>query len=112
MGVQSKDSNTMNFRCLFLAVLALLFSPFATSAAGLRSDGTSRSPSVRLWIDLVIEYKLGEKKIGVNGYSKTYEHEAATIISEKDKRGPRFSFKGGPDCQIVFDSVRLWERKE
>lgn len=64
------------------------------------------------WIDLVIAYKQGEIKIGVNGYSKTYKHEAVTIINEKDKLGPRFTFKGGPNCQIVFDSVRLWKCKE
>ena len=61
------------------------------------------------WIELVIEYKKGELAIGVNGYSKTYNHEAVTIINEKDKLGPRFTFKGGPNCQIVFDSVRLWK---
>jgi hypothetical protein len=64
------------------------------------------------WIDLVIEYKKGVVKIGVNGFSKIYKHDAVTIINEKDKHGPRFSFKGGPDCQIVFDSVRLWECEE
>jgi hypothetical protein len=61
------------------------------------------------WIDLVIEYKLGKIRISVNGHGKTYEHEKVTIINENDKLGPRFTFKGGPDCQIVFDSVRLWE---
>jgi hypothetical protein len=61
------------------------------------------------WIDLVIEYKKGELVIGVNGKSKTYKHEAVTIINEKDKLGPRFTFKGGPNCQVVFDSVRLWK---
>lgn len=61
------------------------------------------------WVDLVIEYRQGEITIGVNGFSKTYKHEAVTIINEKDKLGPRFTFKGGPNCQIVFDSVRLWE---
>ena len=61
------------------------------------------------WIDLIIEYRKGEITIGVNGYSKTYQHEAVTIINEKDKLGPRFTFKGGPNCQIVFDSVRLWK---
>jgi|TARA_B110000305_G_C19379782_1_gene608956 hypothetical protein len=29
------------------------------------------------------------------------------IKDEKDKLGPRFTFKGGPDCRILFDSVRL-----
>jgi len=61
------------------------------------------------WIDLIIEYRKGEITIGVNGYSKTYKHEAVTILNEKDKLGPRFTFKGGPNCQIVFDSVRLWK---
>lgn len=61
------------------------------------------------WIDLVIEYRKGELVIGVNGHSKTYKHEAVTIINKKDKLGPRFTFKGGPDCQIIFDSVRLWK---
>lgn len=61
------------------------------------------------WIDLVIEYKTGEIRIGVNGYSKTYRHKAVTIINEKDKLGPRFTFKGGPNCRVVYDSVRLWE---
>lgn len=61
------------------------------------------------WIDLVIEYQLGKIKISVNGYSKIYEHEKVTIINPKDKFGPRFTFKGGPECRILFDSVRLWE---
>lgn len=61
------------------------------------------------WIDLVIEYRKGEITIGVNGYSKTYKHDAVTIINEKDKLGPRFTFKGGANCRIVFDSVRLWK---
>ena len=64
------------------------------------------------WIDLVIEYRKGEITIGVKGYSKTYKHEAVTIINAKDKLGPRFTFKGGPNCQIVFDSVRLWKCEE
>lgn len=64
------------------------------------------------WIDLVIEYKKGEITIGVNGYSKTYKHQTVTIINEKDKLGPRFTFKGGPNCRIVFDSVRLWKCEE
>lgn len=64
------------------------------------------------WIDLVIEYRKGEITIGVNGYSKTYKHDAVTIINEKDKLGPRFTFKGGPNCRIVFDSVRLWKCEE
>ena len=61
------------------------------------------------WIDLIIEYKKGTIRICVNGYSKTYEHETVTTVNENDKNGPRFSLKGGSDCQIVFDSVRLWE---
>ena len=61
------------------------------------------------WIDLVIEYKKGEIRIIVNGKGKTYRHDAVTIINEKDKLGPRFTFKGGPDCHVVFDSVRLWD---
>ena len=64
------------------------------------------------WIDLVIEYKRGEITIGVKGYSKTYKHKAVTIINAKDKLGPRFTFKGGPNCRIVFDSVRLWKCEE
>lgn len=64
------------------------------------------------WVDLIIEYKLGIIRISVNGHSKTYEHEKVTIINEKDKLGPRFSLKGGPDCRIVFDSVRLWKCDE
>jgi len=64
------------------------------------------------WIDLVIEYRKGEITIGVNSYSNTYKHEAVTIINEKDKPGPRFTFKGGPNCRIVFDSVRLWKCEE
>ncbi len=61
------------------------------------------------WIDLIIEYKKGTLVIDVNGDSKTYEHEAVTIINEKDKLGPRFTFKGGESCRILFDSVRLWD---
>ena len=61
------------------------------------------------WIDLVIEYQLGKIKISVNGYSKIYEHEKVTIVNPKDKFGPRFTFKGGPECRILFDSLRLWE---
>jgi len=64
------------------------------------------------WIDLVIEYKKGEIRVVVNGHGKTYKHDAVTIINEKDKLGPRFTFKGGPNCQIVFDSVRLWKCEE
>lgn len=61
------------------------------------------------WINLIIEYKKGTIRISVNGVGKTYEHEAVTIINEKDKLGPRFTFKGGPDCRILFDFVRLWD---
>ena len=64
------------------------------------------------WIDLIIEYKLGVIRIEVNGHSKTYQHDKVTIMNEKEKNGPRFSFKGGPECQIVFDSVRLWDCKK
>ena len=61
------------------------------------------------WINLVIEYELGRIRIEVNGHGKTYVHEKVTMINPKDKLGPRFTFKGGPDCQILFDSVRIWE---
>ena len=64
------------------------------------------------WIDLIIEYKLGTLRISANGHSKTYEHEKVTIINEKDKFGPRLTWKGGPGCRIVFDSVRLWNCEE
>ena len=64
------------------------------------------------WIDLVIEYQLGKIKISVNGYSKTYEHEKVTIVNPKDKYGPRFTFKGGPESRILFDFVHLWECQE
>ena len=61
------------------------------------------------WIDLVIEYELGKIRVLVNGHGKTYEHEKVTIINPKDKLGPRFTFKGGPECEILFDYVRLWD---
>jgi len=61
------------------------------------------------WIDLVIEYEEGKIRILVNGHGKTYEHEKVTMMNPKDKLGPRFTFKGGPDCEILFDSVRLWD---
>ena len=64
------------------------------------------------WVDLILEYKLGTIRVSVNGYSKTYKHEKATIINTKDKHGPRFSFKGGDGSRILFDSVRLWDCKE
>ena len=60
------------------------------------------------WIDLVIEYRKGEIHISVNGHGKTYTDEAVTMHNEKDKHGPRFTFKGGDGCRILFDSVRLW----
>ena len=61
------------------------------------------------WIDLVIEYELGKIRVMVNGHGNTYEHEKVTIINPKDKLGPRFTFKGGPECEILFDYVRLWD---
>jgi hypothetical protein len=61
------------------------------------------------WIDLVIEYELGKIRVLVNGHGNTYEHEKVTIINPKDKLGPRFTFKGGPECEILFDYVRLWD---
>ena len=64
------------------------------------------------WVDLIIEYKVGTIRVSVNGQGRTYEHEKVTIVNEKDKLGPRFTFKGGPDCRIVFDSVRLWKCDE
>lgn len=64
------------------------------------------------WIDLVIEYKKGTIRIEVNGRGRTHQHEKVTINNPKDKQGPRFTFKGGPECRIVFDSVRLWECEE
>ena len=60
------------------------------------------------WIDLVIEYELGRIRVVVNGHGKTYVHEKVTMINPKDKHGPRFTFKGGPGCEIIFDSVRIW----
>jgi len=61
------------------------------------------------WIDLVIEYELGKIRIVVNGKGKTYEHEKVTIINPKADGKHRFTFKGGPECEIIFDSVRIWE---
>jgi len=61
------------------------------------------------WIDLVIEYELGRIRIVVNGKGKTYEHEKVTIINPKADGKHRFTFKGGPECEIIFDSVRIWE---
>ena len=73
---------------------------------------TKSALKVGEWIEMFIEYRKGELTVGVNGYSRTYKHEAVTIINEKDKLGPRFTFKGGPDCRIIFDSVRLWKCEE
>ena len=64
------------------------------------------------WIDLIIEYKKGTLVISVNGDAKTYEAAGVTIINEKDKHGPRFTFKGGEGSRILFDSVRLWDCTE
>ena len=61
------------------------------------------------WIDLVIEYELGKIRVVVNGKGKTYEHEKVTIINPKANGKHRFTFKGGPECEIIFDSVRIWE---
>ena len=72
------------------------------------SEPTSKM-KLNEWIDLIIEYKPGRIRISVNGHSKLYEHEKVTIVNEKDKLGPRFTFKGGADCRIVFDSVRIWK---
>lgn len=60
------------------------------------------------WIDRIIQYRKGEIITGVNGYSGTYKHDKVTIINDKDRPGPEFTFKGGPNCRILFDSVRLW----
>ena len=77
-------------------------------------DGPSLSepePEMALnkWIDLVIEYELGKIRVVVNGKGKTYEHEKVTIINPKANGKHRFTFKGGPECEIIFDSVRIWE---
>jgi|GEM_PF-61469 len=61
------------------------------------------------WVDLIIEYKKGTLRISVDGHSKTYKHDKVTIENPKAKNGARFTFKGGPDCTIVFDSVALWD---
>ena len=58
---------------------------------------------------MVIEYRKGELHMGINEHKKTYQHEAVDLINVKDKLGPRFTFKGGTDCRIVFDSVSLWK---
>ena len=64
------------------------------------------------WNDLVIEYKKGVIHVVVNGHAQTVRHERVTMNNEKDKLGPRFTFKGGPECRILFDSVRLWACEE
>ena len=64
------------------------------------------------WIDLVIEYKKGVIRIEANAYGKTYRHDKVTINNKNDKHGPCFTFKGGPNCRIVFDSVCLWKCEE
>ena len=61
------------------------------------------------WIDLVIEYELGKIRGVVNGKGRTYEHGKVTIINPKANGKHRFTFKGGPECEIIFDSVRIWE---
>ena len=61
------------------------------------------------WIDLVIEYEEGKIRILVNGKGNTYEHQKVTIINPKAKGKHRFTFKGGPECEILFDYVRLWD---
>ena len=61
------------------------------------------------WIDLVIEYELGKIRVVVNGKGRTYEQEKVTIINPKANGKHRFTFKGGPECEIIFDSVRIWE---
>ncbi len=60
------------------------------------------------WVNLILEYKLGKIRVSVNGHENIYEHENVTVVNGKDKQGPRVTFKGGPNCRIVFDSVRLW----
>ncbi len=62
------------------------------------------------WIDLVIEYELGKIRVVVNGKGRTYEHEKVTIINPKANGKHRFTFKGGTECEIIFNSVRIWER--
>ena len=61
------------------------------------------------WIDLVIEYEEGKIRILVNGKGNTYEHQKVTIINPKANGKHRFTFKGGPECEILFDYVRLWD---
>ena len=64
------------------------------------------------WIDLVIEYKNGAIRLEVNGKSKTYTHEKVSTHNPKDKLGTRFTFKGGDNCRILFDSIQLWDCTE
>ena len=61
------------------------------------------------WIDLVVEYELGKIRVLVNGHGNTYEHEKVTFINPKANGKHRFTFKGGPECMILFDSVCLWD---
>ncbi|MDG1324430.1 MAG: hypothetical protein P8P49_01595 [Opitutales bacterium] len=61
------------------------------------------------WIDLVVEYELGKIRVLVNGHGNTYEHEKVTIINPKANGKHRFTFKGGSECIILFDSVWLWD---
>jgi hypothetical protein len=60
------------------------------------------------WIEMVIEYRKGQILIDLNGHRRIYEDPAVTIENKNDLQGPRFSIKGGPDCLIVFDAVKLW----
>ena len=92
-----------------IAVLVLLGSCSAREPDGPAFNEPASKLQLKDWIDLVIEYKLGTIRISVNGHSKTYQHEKVTTLNPKDKLGPRFTWKGGPDCRIVFDSVQLWE---
>ena len=78
------------------------------------SDGPSffepeSDMALNKWIDLVVEYELGKIRVLVNGHGDTYEHEKVTIINPKANGNHRFTFKGGPECEILFDSVRLWD---
>ncbi|PHS15433.1 MAG: hypothetical protein COA78_05070 [Blastopirellula sp.] len=75
---------------------------------------TKSNMKLNEWVDLIIEYQKGKILIGVNGFSRIYEHKNVTIDNKMDKLGPRFSFKHseGPKNRLVFDHVRLWEIKE
>ena len=64
------------------------------------------------WINMAIQYKKGKIAISLNNHHRLYEHDAVTMVNEKDKFGPRFTFKGGPNCRIIFDSVDLWKGEE